>query len=262
MQEHIYNTLNIEINYVEQIQSGPTLLLIHGNMSGWKSFLPVMSELNTSAYYALDLRGHGKSSHVPNGNYSLQTHLNDVISFIKDVIKKPVIVFGVSLGGMIGLMLAAQYPESVRGLVIADSPLSLETLGPIIESQKEFGNHIFSLLKSKQFEKIYQEINDDNYAEAICSCDPAVLENTFNNYESMLQGYSLENVFPSIKCPCLIIRGEQTLGSMISEKDIEKVLDLAPHITDIKISDVGHSILNNNFAIELLNNFLIQFLDD
>lgn len=108
--------------------------------------------------FALDLRGHGKSSHAP-GTYTLQNHMLDVISFINEKIESPVTLFGMSLGGMIGLMAAAHYPTLIQSIIVADSPLTLETLYPIVESQKDFGHRIIHYLQTKQINIIYEELN-------------------------------------------------------------------------------------------------------
>jgi len=70
--------------------------------------------------YAEDLRGHGKSGHI-SGHYTLRDYVRDLRTFIRNVIHRPVILFGHSLGGMIAIMLAADNPD-IEAVVIGDPP--------------------------------------------------------------------------------------------------------------------------------------------
>jgi pimeloyl-ACP methyl ester carboxylesterase len=74
----------------------------------------------------------------------------------------------------------------------------------------------------------------------------------------MLRGFEIETLLPLIKCPILIMRGDEKLGSMIQDADIEIATTLAPQTIDIKISDVGHSLLDNK---EIVLKEVKQFIE-
>ena len=110
------------INYAAGPESGPPLLLIHGISGRWQDWHCIFDLLADSWHiFAVDLRGHGKSSWTPNGyhwrNYSL-----DQIDFIERVIKRPTFVIGHSLGGSTALGLAAERADLVRAAVYEDPP--------------------------------------------------------------------------------------------------------------------------------------------
>jgi pimeloyl-ACP methyl ester carboxylesterase len=257
MKEHKYQHNNITLNYAEGPNNGPPILLVHGNMGRWQSFTSIIPDLILNMHvFALDLRGHGKSSHAP-GTYTLQNHLADVSSFIKNKIGSPVVIFGMSLGGMISLMAAAKYPEMIHGIIIADSPLTLETLEPILKSQKELGYRIINYIKTNQIDKLYNEINDDFSAESFCLCDIDIIDMTFDRYETMLEGFDVAKLLPLIKSPVLIMRGEQSLGSMVSDNDMRIAASLCPQLIQQKINGVGHSLLESKeIVLETISNFL------
>jgi pimeloyl-ACP methyl ester carboxylesterase len=263
MKELTYQSPLVTLNYAEGPNNGTPLLMLHGNMSRWQALSPLIPECNKNTHvYALDLRGHGKSTHV-HGAYTLQDHLQDVLSFVNEKVKEPVIILGISLGGMIGLLAAAHYPEIIKGLIVFDSPLSKETLFPIVKSQQEMGDRVIQYLKNRQIEQLYQEINDDFTCESFLACDPGILETTFHNYETMIKGYELDALFPLIQCPLLIMRGEAALGSMVTDKDVEQAIKLAPHIKHNKIDGVGHSLLEKkdiviNEAIKFMNKYILN----
>lgn len=258
MKELVCQLAHVKLNYIETDSNGIVMLLIHGNMGRWQAFSPIISEIEKNAHiYALDLRGHGKSTHV-DGTYMLQDHLSDVVAFINEKIKAPVVLFGMSLGGMIGLMVAARFPELIKGLILADSPLSTETLFPIVESQVQIGERILNYINTKQIDKLYQEINDDFSSESFCLCDPEIIKTTFYQYKDMVKGYEMDALFPSLKCPTLILHGETSMGSMISDSDIERAVKLSPYISHVKIGGVGHSLLEKK---EIVMSELMKFVD-
>jgi pimeloyl-ACP methyl ester carboxylesterase len=249
---------SVALHYIEGPENGSPLLLIHGNMGRLEAFTSIIPELTSSTHlFAVDLRGHGKSPRVA-GAYTLEDHVNDITAFIKEKIQGPVILFGMSLGGMIGLMAAARFPDLIRGIIIGDSPLSKTTLYPILEQQRDFANRITHYLKTNQIDKLREELNNNFSAENFRSCDSDIITATFDRTNEMLKGFEMETLLPLIKCPLLIMRGDEKLGSMIQDVDIDKATQLAPQIIDIKIPDIGHSLLENK---EIVLKELIQLID-
>ncbi|MGQ3890300.1 alpha/beta fold hydrolase, partial [Legionella sp. CNM-1927-20] len=88
--ELFYDNQSVSLNYFEGPKNGAPILLLHGNMGHWQTFCPLIKELSKTRHvFAMDLRGHGKSSHVPN-SYLLETHFQDVASFLRERINEPV----------------------------------------------------------------------------------------------------------------------------------------------------------------------------
>ena len=111
------------INYAEGPDNGPPLLLIHGQLGLWKSYLRVLPEL--SQYYhvfAVDDHGHGESEHDP-AKYTIPAQGADFAAFIEDVIGEPAVISGNSSGGLVCLWIGAHSPENVIGVVLEDPPL-------------------------------------------------------------------------------------------------------------------------------------------
>ena len=66
LKEQPFDTGRVTINYAEGPASGPPLVLLHGIISRWQYFLPIIPNLSIRWHiYALDFRGHGKSGRVP-----------------------------------------------------------------------------------------------------------------------------------------------------------------------------------------------------
>lgn len=64
-----------------------------------------------------DFRGQGRSE-VTSGGYDMDTLLADVVALIRALDAGPCHFVGLSMGGFIGLRLAARYPELVRSLTL------------------------------------------------------------------------------------------------------------------------------------------------
>ena len=73
-----------------------------------------------------DLRGHGLSD-VPPAPYSIDDHVGDIAALLDAQGIRDAIVVGLSVGGMIAQVLAAQRPDLVRLLVLCDTAHKIGT---------------------------------------------------------------------------------------------------------------------------------------
>lgn len=99
---------------------GMPLLIIHGFMGmsdNWKSFASQYAALGFQVHL-LDLRNHGKSFHSDEFTYPAM--VQDVIEYAQAHQLEKIDIIGHSMGGKIAMLLAVQYPEFVRKLVVAD----------------------------------------------------------------------------------------------------------------------------------------------
>ena len=117
---------NYDISYVER-GSGAPLILVHGALSDYRTWLPLMAELSeTNRTIAVSLRHYYPEQWDGKGNdLSLQQHADDMTAFIQALRLGPVDLLGHSRGGAVALLVASQHPELIHRLVLADpSPLS------------------------------------------------------------------------------------------------------------------------------------------
>jgi len=121
--EKKFDTDKITLNYVEGPDNKEPLILIPGQAGTWQSYEKVLRPLSkTFKVYAVDVRGHGKSTWTP-GEYNFNNIGEDFISFIEEVVQKSVTISGNSSGGLIALWLAANKPNLVNSIVLEDAPL-------------------------------------------------------------------------------------------------------------------------------------------
>ena len=109
---------------IARVGAGTPILLIHGwglNSGVWQ---PCAEQLQSEfEVITVDLPGFGLNVDVQISPYTLENIAKSII----DIIEKPTIVVGWSLGGMIACEIAIQAPEKIKGLVtVASSPCFVE----------------------------------------------------------------------------------------------------------------------------------------
>jgi lipase len=100
---------------------GTPVLAIHGITSSSRSW-PFLADEVDRPVWAPDLRGRGRSSHLP-GEVGMAAHAEDCAAVIRAVSDEPVVVVGHSMGGFVAAVLAARHAELVRALVLVDGGL-------------------------------------------------------------------------------------------------------------------------------------------
>ncbi len=119
--ERTFDTGEVCLNYAEGPSHGPPLVLLHGLGRRWQVFLPLIPALSLRWHiFAPDFRGHGKSARVPRGYHGTE-YAEDIARFLRERVPEPAVVFGHSLGGMIGMWVACHHPELVRALILGDN---------------------------------------------------------------------------------------------------------------------------------------------
>ncbi len=111
---------------------GQPVLALHGWGATLNSFWPVAERLGSLGYqvHMLDLPGFGQTD-LPPRPWGVADYVRFVVAYLDALDLKRVAVLGHSFGGRIALMLAAEHPERVSKMVLADSaglraPLSIK----------------------------------------------------------------------------------------------------------------------------------------
>ncbi len=107
----------VELRVVELGGRGRPIVLLHGLMGRASTWWPVARWLGDHGrVVGIDARGHGRSE--ARGPWTTQRLAADVVELLGDV--GPAVVIGHSMGGLHGLVAAAQRPDLVRALVVED----------------------------------------------------------------------------------------------------------------------------------------------
>lgn len=117
------------ITYSTKGESGPAVILIHGfgaSWGHWRKNLPVLGE--NCRCYAIDLIGFGGSAKpIPNQDisYTFETWSQQIADFCREVVGSPVFLVGNSIGCIVAMQTAVDYPDLVTGVAAINCSLRL-----------------------------------------------------------------------------------------------------------------------------------------
>ncbi len=115
--------------YYERTGSGPPILLLHGNGESGEIFDKLVPALAKQYdVIMLDSRGQGRNVKVKQLSYAMMAA--DTSAFIRALgLHKP-IVYGFSDGGIIGLLLAMDYPDDIGYLIASGANITPDGTTP------------------------------------------------------------------------------------------------------------------------------------
>ena len=262
--ERTFDTGEVRLNYAEGPAHRPALVLLHGLGRRWQVFLPLIPALSLRWHiFAPDLRGHGKSSHVARGYHGPQ-YAEDIARLLRERVSAPAVLFGHSLGGVLGMWVASHHPDLVRALILGDNMIVVPPLhnpmytalflglrglahkgGSVEQIADGIGGIVLPSPGTDKPARI-RELpgNDEAYllsrARCVQQADP-------DTYDMALDGSSLESwdgetVLRGIACPTLLLQGSHELGGLMSDADVALATRLLPHHTHVKFRNLGHAL--------------------
>jgi len=261
--EERFEVAGVSLNYATGPVCGPPLLLLHGVTRRWQDYVPLLPVFSARwRIYALDFRGHGKSSRAPE-NYRVVDHVNDAVNFVQRL-DEPVVIYGHSLGALTASGVAARVPERVRGVVLEDPPAASLVLGIrqtpfhafFAGMQRLAGNGMTVAERARQLAEMRLPVGIDQpsvrlgeirdatslrfSARCLQELDPEVLTPLLE--VRWLDGYDQASVMARVRCPALLLRADERFGGMMPRADGEH---LAARMTDCTIIDLkgcGHAV--------------------
>jgi len=253
----------VALNYREGPASGPALLLLHGLTQRWQAFLPLMPQLVlTHHVFAIDLRGHGLSGHVNDG-YRGEDYGRDFVEFVEQVVKEPVILFGHSLGGMVGIHVAGYLSKLVRALIVGDSSLFRQNANRAVYFEM-FQKTLALLERRLDQETLRRELGemtlhspaygeiqmkalpntDEAYlaawASSLSHMDPAALAMTLDGRAS--ENWRPKEFLQKVECETLLLQADPKLGGLMTDEDVAGARSLLRNSLHVQLKGVGHSL--------------------
>jgi pimeloyl-ACP methyl ester carboxylesterase len=286
IQEQSFDTGVVMLNYAEGPVTGSSLVLLHGGNARWQFFGDIMPNLGEQWHlYVPDLRGHGKSRRVP-ARYRLQDYTEDTISFLRKCVGEPAHLFGVSLGGIVALMVAAQAPDLVLSVVVGDSPLTSKTWLDALDrtrdklaSWRELAGGTLSIpeimerLKDAPVEVPYQAtpipmreaFGEDSphypwLADNLYRTDPDFFAALLDDPGTTAEGYEMETLFPMIKCPVLLLQADPENGGALTDVEVAHGLQLLDQARHVRLEGISHMLFNEPHGKEPVLQAISEFL--
>lgn len=226
---------------------GCPVILLHGWAGSIASFTPVHKHLETKFMTcSIDLPGFGNSD-PPKAAWSTLDYANFLIIFCQEMGIDNPIILGHSFGGRIGIRLASSI--AVKKLVLIDSAgikphRSIDYYGKIYSfkmASKILRLPIIRLFTADMLKRMRNRFGSKDYQNASPRLRE-ILVKTVNE--------DLRHLLPHIKCPTLLVWGDQDTATPIADALLMK--ELIPDSGLVRFPTAGHFSY-----LERLNEFLI-----
>jgi pimeloyl-ACP methyl ester carboxylesterase len=232
----------------------PKILCLHGWLDNAASFVPLSPFLKDFDLLALDLAGHGFSSHRPDTNrYYLTENLYDVDAALDVLGWETCHIIGHSMGGGVASAFAAALPERVERLVLLDAVGILAQ--PADQAAKQLRLSVKSVRKNPSILRPYESVEEamrarqtnsslsDEAARLLCERS---LEHTGDYYQwrtdprlnwrspQWFTNDQVLNLLANIRAATLVITSPaaiEYLGEDILHKRLAAIAD-CQHVTD------------------------------
>jgi pimeloyl-ACP methyl ester carboxylesterase len=228
---------------------------------------------------AINMAGRGESAWLPDPmDYSYATYVADCLAVMDNFHLRGVEWIGTSMGGIIGMMIAAQQTGRIKKLILNDigTLLSREALTRIYgyvatmpkrfatreeadaylaETFKSFG--ITDPLQWQQF--VDGSLLPDTDGSFRYACDPAIaqpLRAATKNFTD-IDDIDLTEIWEEVRIPALIIRGAES--DILSAATVHHMRLSHLRAQTVTIPDVGHApALMSAEQIDIVKRWLIE----
>ena len=248
--ERQFDAGEVAINVAEWADNGPPLIFIHGVTSDWSTWEPIVSAFAADwRCFAVDLRGHGKSGHIP-GGYHRDLYAVDLVALIRNYIGAPTYVVGHSLGATTAVGVAASIPDMVKAVVYEDPPMfTHEVTGEAGTPRSRFG---------WQLELLEAEVSEEALAEAVFKHNGGARSAAATKAKQLLmmdidvlrasvtgratEGWDVEGQLRQASPPSLLLTANQALGGVMTAAWTARSLSLLPNCRVATWDDSGHGM--------------------
>lgn len=218
----------------------PLVFALHGWLDNANSFLPISDYLTDYQVIAIDLPGHGWSSHRgTDAHYHFFDWIQDMYELFQQQEWQQVYYLGHSMGGIIGTFFASVFPERVKKLIC------MESIGAYTKSEEstieQIRESILSRVKMRTKKKrVHETIESAVTARASAGEFSREIAEILvsRNIEKLDDGYSWRTdqrlrtlsslrlteeqakvILQGIDCETLIIAGEKGYDSVKQWRD-------------------------------------------
>lgn len=254
----------VELFYIEGGEGTETVVLSHGLLMDYTMFAPQWDMLAEDyRVVAYDHRGQGRSGNTPDGE-DLDSLTNDAADFIALLGRGPVHFIGMSMGGMVGIRLAARFPQLVRSLVLIDTSAQPEpwlqrlrfgamcSLVPLL-GVKPFLSQALAMMfgPSTRKDPAKQPLLD-KWREKLAALPPGIVRQV----RGVMNRKDVSDELAGIRCPTLVVfGGEDALTPAACSWRIATRINNAEAV---RIENAGHS--SNLEQPEAVNDAILRFL--
>jgi len=228
----------------------PQMILVHGGAQNAHTFDTVALALQRPLL-ALDLPGHGHSDASPNGTSALASHARDVQSALEQLAPGHHALVGMSLGGLVSLVVASERPDLVSSLTLID-------ITPGVNAQK--AKHITDFVNGPSsfddFDALLARTIEHNPTRSTSSLRRGILHNAIEQHDgtwvwrhqrhpkSELAAPDVGDLWTrlgTLEMPVTLVRA-MAASSVVDDDDEAELLRRLPNARVVRVANAGHSV--------------------
>jgi pimeloyl-ACP methyl ester carboxylesterase len=239
----------------------PVLICVHGLARNARDFDYIAYALSDRfRVIAIDMPGRGKSPWLDDPmQYSYPNYVKWMVRFMDSLGITSCDWLGTSMGGIIGMIVAASYPTRISRLILNDIGAFIPKEGllrisnyvgtfPPTDSPEKIKEYIFKtytlfgITEQKHWEHLFEHsIYQQPDGKFALTYDPeimATIRKESNNYTEF-KDVDLFPVWKQIKCPALILRG--MLSDILLPQTVEQMKPTNANLNCVEFNGVGHA---------------------
>lgn len=260
------NGLNLYYELFGNNAAKETIVFMNGVMASTSSWMDQVHSFVKLGYKVLlhDFRGQLKSD-KPTGPYSFKGHGEDTLNLMHYLGIESAHLIGTSYGGEVSMRMAIDYPERVKSLSIINSVSEIDDVlyyfvsGWSALAKTENGELFFNGMLPSIYHESYIKKNKfmlEKRAKAFNETPPSYFQGQIELYRTFLEDVYMTNELFKIKCPTVVICGENDILKPVKFSRI--IADHIPGAEFITIPDCGHVTIFEK--PETLNSILLGFI--
>jgi pimeloyl-ACP methyl ester carboxylesterase len=278
-----WNWQGHKITYQQAGNTGAAVVLVHGfgaSWGHWRKNLPVLGE--SCRCYAIDLIGFGGSDKPVPGivDYTFETWGQQLADFCREIVGSPAFLIGNSIGCIVVMQTAVDYPELALGVAALNCSIRLlhdrkrvtlpwyRNYGSMVMQQvlgnQQIGRFFFQqIAKPKVVRNILlqayrrPEAVTDELIEILMkpSQDPGAAD-VFLAFTRYSQGPLPEDLLPRLTCPTVLLWGTEDPWEPVAMG--RELANISTVDEFIPLAGLGHCPQDE--APEIVNPILINWI--
>lgn len=241
-------------------EDNPNILVcVHGLTRNSRDFDYLAHTLeNKYRVFCLDVAGRGRSSWLENKqHYSYATYVADILSFLVHIKAQRIDWVGTSMGGLIGMILAAYHPGLIRTMVLNDiGPfIPAATLKRIVKyvgvipdftDMAALEKHLrtvlapFGITKDADWAYLARHSAMEKGDGALTlAYDPAIAGMFSSGDTAEIHDVDLWNIWDMVTCRTLVLRG--ALSDALLAETAEQMTKTGPKAALATFPNIGHA---------------------
>lgn len=250
------------------------LVCVHGLTRCGRDFDYLAASLE-SEYRVIcpDVVGRGRSEWLRDKTiYGMQQYVADMVTLVARIDAEQVAWLGTSMGGLIGMFLAAQANTPIRRLILNDvgpviTAVSLKRIGEYVGKDPRFD----TIEQAEQFVRLVSATfgpHDDaqwrHLTEHVVRTaadgkvefryDPGIAE-SYRQTAGGGEDVELWPFYEMIHCPTLVLRGETS--DLLRRETVQQMTERGPRAKSLEIPGVGHApTFMNDAQVAVVRDYL------